>query len=155
MNTPHPTRGHALLGNSYILYVAGLIIGLFVELFFHIPLLSPAVTPLGFVGMMLGSLLIVWAQHSSEAIAQTRKEHGTIETAHFCRGPYAFIRVPTQLGLLMMLVGFGFVIHSLAVVCMTGIVFVISKFTFMRKHERYLEEKYGEVYLFYKRRLKL
>ena len=155
MNTPHPTRGHALLGNSYMLYVAGLIIGLTLELFVHVSMLWPIVTPLGLVCMLLGSLLIVWAQHSSESINQTRLQHGAIETTHFCRGPYAFIRIPTQLGLMVMLIGFGLVIHSLPVITMTIIAFIVSKFTFMRKHERYLEEKYGEVYLFYKRRLKL
>jgi len=110
---------------------------------------NPLFSYFGLVLLILGSLLIVWAQYTS---AHLSMKNMTKES--FSHGPYRFTRTPTNFGLFFMMLGFGLIINTLFIIIFTLIAFVVAKFIFLNKEEKILTEKYGVPYLEYKKSVK-
>lgn len=138
---------HRVLANSYISYFIAFILGLGVHLFYPISIYKhEVVSYLGFVFIVLATLLIFWAQNTSRNL-----DVFNLNINIFRKGPYYFTRMPTHLGLFLLIIGFGLVINSFFVVLFTFIYFVLGKFSFIKKQEAILLKKYGEHYLEYKK----
>ena len=147
---------HTVLGHSYLVYFASLIVGLLVDFKWKLHYDVPFLIPLGYALLFLGPALIVWAQSTSNTLAA----HQLIEkksTSHsdFYKGPYMFTRSPTHLGLFVMIIGLGFIFNSFAIVSMTLVAFVLTKIFFLKKEEEILSEKYGQEYEEYKAKVQL
>ncbi len=142
---------HAVLAHSYMSYFVSFLLGLFFHLLYPVKIYDHPITAIvGFVFLALATVLILWAQRSS------RKLHeGQISKDSFCRGPYCYTRIPTQWGLLFLMLGFGLMINSLFVVLCTIIFFFVSKTVFIKKEEDILIERYGKHYLEYKKSVRL
>lgn len=139
---------HKVLAHSYSVYFILLLIGIGLDLFFHFRIFSNSiVTSIGFIFIVFATALIFWAQKTGRDLRKFKE----IKTEHFCRGPYCYTKIPTQLGLFLLMLGFGLITNSFFVVFFTIISFLISKFTFMNKHEKILTEKYGSAYMEYKK----
>jgi protein-S-isoprenylcysteine O-methyltransferase Ste14 len=52
------------------------------------------------------------------------------------------------------MLGFGIIMNALFIVIFSLISFTISRFTFIKKEEEILAQKYGDPYLEYKREIK-
>lgn len=145
----------AVLGHSYFVYFASLLAGIIFDMYWGVRFQSEALTTLGAFLIFLGPLLIYWAQHTSHKFAVKRicSKDG-ICVDDFYKGPYTFTRSPTHLGIFFMVMGFGFILNSISVVSMTAITFFLTRFVFVRKEERLLEQKYGDPYKAYKTRVK-
>ncbi len=102
--------------------------------------------------MVLGTILIYWAQKTSSCLKEKIKDNNTHHT--FARGPYKFSRNPTHMGLTFLTLGFGMLIGSFFVMMFTIVAFVLTKFIFLPKQEKILEEKYGQSYCEYKKKVK-
>ena len=105
--------------------------------------------PTGAFLLVLGTILILWAQNTSRHL---NTENATKET--FCHGPYRFTRTPTNFGLFFLVLGFGIVANALFVILSSLVSFFIAKFVFLKKEEQLLAEKYGAPYLEYKKSVK-
>lgn len=140
---------HHVLSYSYFVFLLGLILGMFLDSIYSIRIIPKEIAgPTGVTLMILAPLLILWAQRTSRQVS-SKKDKLTKED--FQRGPYAFIRNPTQLSVVLLLLGFGFLMNSFFIILLTVFSFLISQFVFIKRQDKMLVENYGEEYLNYKK----
>ncbi len=146
----HKNKVHGVLAHSYLFYFVSFLVGLFLDFIFPFKIFkNPAVFSVGCVFLVLGTLLILWAQRAS---LNLKKEN--INKVTFSHGPYRYTRSPTHLGLFILILGFGIIINALFIVIFSIISFIFTKIFFIKEEERILAEKYGAPYLEYKKSVK-
>ncbi len=147
---PHRNKVHRVLAHSYLFYFILFLLGLFFDFFFPLKLYEKLTTGIiGAVFLIIGTFLVLWAQKSS---LKLQKEN--INKEIFYHGPYRYTRSPTHFGLFLLMLGFGIMANALFIIIFSIISFVITKFTFIKKEEKILAEKYGIPYLEYKKSVK-
>lgn len=145
---------HTVLGHSYLVYFATLLLGLLIDTKFALRFQLPFLTSIGFVLLFVGPALILWAQHTSHKLAVKQITiNPTTLVRDFLKGPYTFSRSPTHLGLFLMIIGLGFLFNSISIVATTILAFILTKYIFVPKQESLLGEKYGEEYRAYKKQV--
>ena len=150
LNEIHHPSVHHVLAHSYFTHFIFFLIGVSLDLVFHIKIFSSSsMAPVGFVFLILASLLIIWAQLTSKNL---RKEDMSKHT--FLRGPYCYTRSPTHWGLFLLMLGFGITVNGIFIVLSTVVSFLFTRFTFLKKQEKILAEKYGTHYTEYKKIVK-
>ncbi|MFZ2205698.1 MAG: methyltransferase [Minisyncoccia bacterium] len=138
---------HIIFAYSYIFYFTALLLGVFFDFIFPYKFFDQSImTPVGFVLLVLSSVLILWAQRT---LRDFKKE--TVTKEAFCHGPYYFTRTPTYFGLFLLILSFGFIVNATFVILFSVISFFITKSVFSRKEELILVDKYGTPYLEYKK----
>lgn len=137
---------HIILAESYLAYFILCSIGLFLDTFFPFNINIPYATVLAVVFFAVGPLLILWAQYTSHRFEIIKKQTGQPQ---FNRGPYRYLRNPTQLGLVILVGGYALVSSASMLFVATGVAYLISN-VFFKKHELILESRYGEPYKEYK-----
>ncbi|KKP99282.1 MAG: Protein-S-isoprenylcysteineO-methyltransferase [Candidatus Nomurabacteria bacterium GW2011_GWF2_36_19] len=144
---------HILLFHTYIIFLGAVILGVIFDQIFHFDLFkSLTFQYLGIVMILWGSILVYWAQSTtSQPKSEVGKER---DTNFFYRGPYKYTRNPTNLGLTMMSLGLGFLLNSLFSIIFIVITYLISRFIFIKKQDKILVERYGDVFTEYKKRVK-
>ncbi|MEK7588776.1 MAG: hypothetical protein AAB438_03075 [Patescibacteria group bacterium] len=141
---------HRILAHSYFLYFFVLVLGVVLDLLFPIRIFHTSIMmPVGFVVLVLASILIFWAQHTSRKL-----DPNTITKESFCKGPYCYTRMPTHYGLFLLMLGFGFIANAFFIIVFTILSFVVTRITFVKEQEKVLENKYGEAYKEYKKIVK-
>ncbi|PIR68375.1 hypothetical protein COU49_01505 [Candidatus Nomurabacteria bacterium CG10_big_fil_rev_8_21_14_0_10_35_16] len=141
------TSIHSILAHSYMAYFALFLLGLLLHTYFSIKIYNNnLVTFISFLFLFFGTFLVLWAQHTSKKLD---KSNITKET--FCQGPYCYVRMPTHLGLFILMLGLGLLVNSLFIVLFSIVSFLINKFYFIKKEEDLLSSKYGSPYLEYKK----
>ena len=149
----YSTSTHIVLAHSYSLYFAGFVLGIILDFIFPVQVFSRFDSSfLGAVFIVLGSLLIFWAQKTTR---NYYTEGETVTKESFLQGPYRYTRSPTHAGLMFMMLGFGFVVNGPFILIFTLITAVVTRFTFLRAEEAILEKKYGAPYEEYKKSVKL
>ena len=152
-NTTQPKqyRVHKILAHSYAMFFVLFLFSVALDLVFKIRIFKSSVTvPFGLVLLVIGTLLVLWAQKSSRNL---NIQNLTKET--FSAGPYRYTRHPTHWGLFFMMLGFGIIANALFVILFTLISLFVAKRVFIEKQENVLDEKYGTPYLEYKKSVKL
>lgn len=145
---------HYVLAHAYSVYFILLLIGICFDFIFNIKIFSNSITvSVGASLLLLASFIILWAQKTGRDFDKTKAVE-EVKTEHFCRGPYCYTRIPTQWGLFLLMLGFGFITSAFFVILTTLISFFIARFIFIDKQERILAEKYGTPYLEYKKLVK-
>lgn len=144
---------HRLLFHSYSVYLFSVILGVVFDMFINYKLFSnQGFQYIGFGGIMIGSIVVYWAQSTS---GNYREEKAKLKNrTYFDRGPYRYMRTPTHTGLFIMTFGLALLINSLFSIAFTVLAHVVTKFFFIRKQEKILESKYGDVYTEYKKKVK-
>ena len=146
---------HQVLAVSYAVYLACIFLGCIIGYFWDIKFVSPAFIPVGFVFILLGTILCFWAQYVSGKTSHVRNsQKDTLDHTHFFIGPYTFTRSPTQYGLLLMALGLAFLYTSFIMVCMSILAFILGKFVFIPLEEKHLAKKYGQSYEDYKKKVR-
>lgn len=148
---------HTVLGHSYLFTFAMFLVGLLLDRIFPFTPKVHLIDWVGFVVMILGTFLIVWAQHTSDKTQGVRHQIDKENAEHhhlFHKGPYKFSRLPTHIGMFLVFFGFGFLINSFFVPITALVAFLVSKILFVRKQEKLLTETYGESYKKYKTHVK-
>jgi len=144
---PQKHKVRRALVHSHSVYFILFLIGITLDLVFPVKIFTnPILAPTGFVFLIFGTLLVIWAEKSSHNF-----KNGSISKENFCSGPYCYTRSPTHWGLFFLIVGFGFIASAFFVVIFALISFLIEKFIFQDKAEKILEAKYGAPYLEYKK----
>lgn len=138
---------HLILAYSYLFYFTALLFGILFDFLFPRKLFTESVmTPIGFIFLILASFLIIWAQMSSRNF-----NDNDLTKDAFRNGPYSFVRMPTHLGLFLLILGFGMVVNATFVILFSILSFLAAKLFFVRKEESILENQYGNQYLEYKK----
>ena len=144
----HKNKVHHILAHSYAVYFVLFLAAVFLDTIFHFSIFPDSVLmPLGFFFLVLASIMIVWAQKTGRDLRKVAE----VKTEHFGRGPYHYTRIPTQWGLFFLLLGFGVIANAFFVVLSTIISLFIFRFVFMKKHDQYLVDRYGDAYKEYKK----
>lgn len=146
---------HHVLANSYLTYCVALVLGVVIDYFYPLRIMSSVVVSIGPLLLILATMLIFWAQHTSNKTSTSRRDPEKVAVEHFCKGPYCYTRSPTHLGLGLMVLGFGFVMNSVVIVITAFVVFVITRYFFIVEEEKILLKQYGDVYAKYQQKVKL
>ncbi len=157
LSDPNPNSGravHQILAQGYLVYLAAIVIGFAISYFWPDSVSIPLEAPLGMLLIVLGTLLIYWAQSASGRTAPLRNAGQDIEPHHFCVGPYKYSRSPTQYGLFLMALGLALIYGSLYMVITTIAALLIGKFWIIREEEKHLAAKYGQAYLDYQKEVR-
>jgi protein-S-isoprenylcysteine O-methyltransferase Ste14 len=134
-----------------LIFVAGLIAG------FALEALLPGVDLPALVQWGLGSVVVVLALglliwfNISFSRKGTAVEPWKPTTAIVTTGPYRFTRNPAYLGMALTYVGIALLSSALWVLVPLPIVLAVIDRGVIAREERYLERKFGEEYLGYKR----
>lgn len=144
---------HFVLLHSYLIFLLAVILGTFFDPLYTKRIFSTGVHQVaGFVMLIIGSILIYWAQTSSSNYKQ--KAVAQYPKSFFELGPYKYLRSPTHFGLFILTLGFATIINSIFGILFVFIAYAITKFFFLKKEEKLLELKYGQAYKDYKKRVK-
>ncbi len=144
---------HIILAKSYLVYFVGLVAGLLLNIIFPLNIMPQSIgESFGLFFLFSAPILIVWAQKTSMKFSSEKKQ-GSM-AINFLRGPYAFTRSPTHVGLAFLLMGFGFLVNSVFIIIFSIISFFITRLVFIKKEEYFLAQKYGEEYESYKKSVK-
>lgn len=146
MEEKDKTSVHVVLAQSYLTYFLLCSFGLFLDVFFPVTIHVPKSVAFATTCFAIGPLLILWAQYTSHRFEIIKKQTGQPQ---FNRGPYKYLRNPTQLGLLILVAGYTLVTGAATLFIATGVAYIVSN-VFFKKHEAILESKYGEPYQEYK-----
>jgi protein-S-isoprenylcysteine O-methyltransferase Ste14 len=137
---------HLVLAQSYLVFFVLCSFGLFLDMVFPFLIPLPHSKIFAVFCFAAGPLLILWAQYTSYRFERTKEKTGEII---FNKGPYAYIRNPTQFGLVILVGGYAFASHAAMLFITSGISYIISNF-FFKKHEAILDARYGDSYKDYK-----
>lgn len=144
---------HILLFHSYVIFLVAIVLGIIVDVFFHIDLFRNNIYQyFGFLMIIIGSILIYWAQNTtSYPKSDLGKER---DTNFFIRGPYRYTRNPTNLGITLMSLGLAFILNSFFSIVFVVIAYLISKLFFIRKQDTILAKRYGKIFDDYKEKVR-
>src|SRR3989338_9173063 len=106
-----PQTTHHVLAHSYSVYFIALLVGVALHLVFKEHIMSENARYVGFFLLPVATLLIIWSQNTSEKLNRVKQEKGRLETADFYRGPYCVSRSPTHWGLVLLIIGLGFLLN--------------------------------------------
>lgn len=142
-------RAHKTLARSYLTYFICSVVGLFADTLigFHIDVAYA--NEIAFVCFGVGAVLIGWAQYLSRNFG---KEATLSQDPYFARGPYRYMRNPTHLGIVILVMGYTVVSGSLVFFGVTIIGYLISN-KFFHRYESIVGETYGKTYQEYKARV--
>lgn len=141
---------HSLLTYAYFVFLLAVIIGLILDLFISVNLGWGKIHGvIGIISIVLGSLLIYWAQYSSSRLSEI-PDNEEITTQFFKHGPYRFLRNPSYLGVFILSLGLALILKSFFSVIFSLLSYLIIRIFFVKKEEKLLSEKYGQVYKKYK-----
>jgi protein-S-isoprenylcysteine O-methyltransferase Ste14 len=143
---------HFILVHSYLIFLFAVILGVFFDIFFKSKIFSSSIYQIvGLLMLIISSIIIYWAQSTSANYKKRTKKNESM--SHFEFGPYKYLRSPTHFGLFIMTLGLALMINSLYSVVFTVIAYAITKMFFLRREEKLLEQKYGETYANYKKKV--
>jgi|SRR4051812_38149889 protein-S-isoprenylcysteine O-methyltransferase Ste14 len=134
-----------------LIYLAGLIAG------FALEALLPGVDMPAWIEWGVGGLLVVaglgllLSFNTSFSRKGTAVEPWKPTTAIVTTGPYRFTRNPAYLGMALTYVGIAVLSSAVWVFLPLPVVIAVIDRGVIRREERYLERKFGEEYLDYKR----
>lgn len=149
---PDVKRGaiHSLLTYAYFVFLLAVILGLVFDLFIQVNLGWGIIhSVIGVLSIVAGSLLIYWAQYSSSLLSKY-KDEGEVTTQFFKHGPYRFLRNPSYLGVFILSLGLALVLKSFFSVMFSLLSYLVIRIIFVKKEEKILSQKYGQVYKKYK-----
>lgn len=144
---------HIILFHSYIVFLISVILGVILDQFLGFDFFYNVFYQyLGVFMIILGTFGIFWSQNTNKS---SKKELNTErDTSFFIRGPYKYLRNPTNLSITIMSLGLGFVLNSIFSIILVLIAYFISRFLFIKKQDLILEKRYGQVFLDYKKKVK-
>ncbi len=154
-NKNHHISGviHVLLYHSYVVFFLAVILGIIFDgIFTFGKFQGQAYQNIGLLMIIIGTFIIYWAQKTtSYRKSEAQKSR---DTNFFIKGPYRITRNPTNFGVTIMSLGLGFIIGSLFSIIFIIITYFISKLIFIKKQDSILEERYGQAFNEYKKRVK-
>ena len=134
-----------------LVYVPFLAMGIVLDFLFPLPLLPNRVQYLvGFAVMAVSGLIIPFVLLEFRK-ARTDFNPRKPTTAIITTGPFRFSRNPSYLVLTLLCVGIGIAADSIWILGLLIPAIVVMHYGVIAREERYLENKFGEEYLRYKR----
>ena len=134
-----------------LIYVAGLLLGLALDYVFPIAVLPNTVQYVAGFALIGVSVLLVASVLRRFKRAGTNIDVHKPTTAIVTEGPFRYSRNPAYVALSLLYAGIGIAADSLWVLGLLIPILIIMRYGVIQREERYLERKFGEDYLRYKR----
>lgn len=128
------------LAHSYLANFVFSLVGLLLDTVFGVGVPTAHGEWIALACFIIGPLIIWWAQATSSV---------TSDVPYFERGPYKFLRNPTQIGILILVTGYTAVSGSIIFLAATLVGYLISN-KFFKTYESILHRQYGDQYKNYK-----
>lgn len=143
---------HIILFRTYMVFLAAVVLGAILNEVLPLNIfISKNFQYIGVVMIIFGSSVVYWAQNTT---SPKRENDGERDINFFYRGPYKYTRNPTNLALTVMSIGLGLLINSFYSIIFIIITYLISRFVFIKKQDFILEERYGEIFVDYKKKVR-
>lgn len=140
-----------LVSYAPAIFFLALLVGVVMHINFPTPFISPGWGWVIGVLLLLGSpVLSIWALRIRPVLYVPVEEQTCI---NFDVGPYRVSRHPADVGFLLLVVGFSFVINSLIMLLLGVILFVFFTAFIIPEEEKELEKRCGDTYKEYKKRV--
>jgi protein-S-isoprenylcysteine O-methyltransferase Ste14 len=137
-----------------LIFLAFVLVGYLLHWFWPLPFAIGVVYDiLGVVLIVLPIAIAIWARNLFIR-AGTNVEPYKPTTVIVDKGPFAYSRNPLYLCLFVLYFGIALLIGSLWLMLLAVPLFFIMLYGVILREERYLEAKFGETYLAYKRRVR-
>ena len=133
------TNIHTTLARSYLTYFICSIVGLFADTLIGFDVSLAYASTIAIICFIIGAMLILWAQRTSR---HAKEEGGA---PYFLRGPYQYMRNPTHLGMVLLVVGYTAISGSIVFCAITVIGYLVSNI-FFKKYESMLKVQYDGAY---------
>ena len=135
------------------LFAGGLLVGGLLQWLLPLRLPGPWLAWLGPAAIVLGVSLAIWARSCmSAAGTDPNPFHAT--SAIVTGGPYRFTRNPMYVAMVIAFLGVALWARAATLLAVLAPVALVLHFGIVRREERYLEVKFGETYLDYRRRVR-
>lgn len=151
----HKKSVHHVLARSYFAFFMSVVVGIGLHSLYPADLFPVPQREFGMLIILLSTMLIIWAQTTSNKGRQERYQSANLTHEHFLRGPYKYLRSPTNVGLTALVVGYGFLINSLMLVISVIVFAIVIRAVLIPKEERILESRFGDSYREYKKRVRI
>ncbi len=144
---------HVLLSQNYAVFFLAVILGVVMDIVIPFDVFnSPIYKNIGLLMIIFGTLIVFWAQRITTSSKPTIGPNRDL--SFFLRGPYKYTRNPTNFGLTIVALGLGLIINSLFSVVFIVITYLISKIIFIKRQDHILNERYGNIFIEYKKKVK-
>ena len=150
-----PIKGivHVLLFHSYSIYFFAIILGVVCDIIFPFRIFHGIVYEyIGIAFIAIGSILVYWAQYITRSVGKSVSVERDVN--FFLHGPYKYTRNPTNLGLTLAVLGLGLIMSSFFSIVFVSAAYIISKIFFIKKQDSILEERYGNTFDDYRKKVK-
>jgi protein-S-isoprenylcysteine O-methyltransferase Ste14 len=134
-------------------FLLAIVAGIGLDNLYRLSARPPGWAPAGVTLVLLGAALLLWALH------EFRSNHTSIEpwkptTAIIESGPFAYSRNPVYIGFALVTIGVGTWVDRGMIVLLAIPAFLATDRWIVPREEVYLERKFGEAYLRYRRRVR-
>lgn len=155
MTTNPSTNDHAsVVAPPPFIYLTVFLFGMLIHWRFPMQLLPPLYANLlGWTLIILAILLMLAGVRALRAADTALNPYGST-TAIVTAGPYRYSRNPLYLSLTLLYLGTAGAVNSPWPIVTLPVALFIMYFGVIFREEHYLERKFGEVYLQYKRRVR-
>ncbi len=134
-----------------LIYVPFFAIGILLDYIFPVPLLPNRVQYLvGFAVIAVSGLIMPFVLLEFRK-SRTNFDPRKVTTTIITTGPYRFSRNPSYLALTLIYIGVGIAADSIWILGLLIPALALMHYGVITREERYLEKKFGEEYLCYKR----
>lgn len=140
---------------STLVFAFALMISVVLDIAFPMKFLAePWNRYIGVMTVILGTLIVFWAENVGRHYSHKRKAGAVTTVEHISKGIYSYTRNPKYVGLGVLLIGLGIILNSLFVTLSAFVsIFVINSFL-LHKEEALLESRHGSLYHEYKKKVK-
>ena len=101
-----------------------------------------------------GTYIIYWAEFHGKKFSNRRRRGEVVAVDHLKNVPYSHSRNPKYIGLGVLLIGLGIILNSIFVVAASFISILFIHFFLLQKEEGLMNQRHGELYEEYKKRVK-
>lgn len=138
-----------------IAWALAFVVGVGLDWLYPVPFVPASVSTAWVGGALfaLGFVLAMWAVVTIRR-AGSRFETNRPTTMIVSSGPYGFTRNPIYVGFFLGLSGLAVGFNSLWLLATLVLFYVVIRYGVVAREERYLERKFGNVYLDYKSRVR-
>jgi protein-S-isoprenylcysteine O-methyltransferase Ste14 len=137
-----------------LIFLAGLAVGFALEALLPGSDVPDAVAWILGGALLLAGLALLFSFERAFTQKKTPANPWRPTTAIATDGPYRLTRNPAYLGMALMYIGIALCSHALWVLVPLPVVLAIVDRGVIAREERYLERKFGQEYLHYKRRVR-
>lgn len=140
---------------STIVFAFALMISVLLDVVYPLKFLSePWNRYLGLAVVVLGTLIVFWAENIGRKYSHKRKKGEITDVSHISKGVYSYTRNPKYVGLGVLLIGLGIILNSVFVTLSAFVSILVIHFFFLHKEEELLAKRHGAIYHEYEKKVK-